>query len=367
VRRVPAALLLSLAGLAGSAAADVVRMKSGDVVSGKIEKVSDEELTIDPPFSDAFDVKLKYIASIVTDRPVKVTFKDGRELNGYVELAPDGSMHVRAVPTRWDQQHADDRPVLEALQPQLLPPGTVTPLGALVEVKELEVAYYRYEADVGVGFNAASGNSESSSLALSASLDPEWGPNALHLQGSWNRQESNQVLSADNWNVVLQYQRDLPREWFAFGLTSQESDPFQNLVLRSIYGAGAGYRFYDVDPTHLSVSLGAGYIQENYSGPSADRDLPAALWTLNFERDFFDSDLTIYHRQTIAKALTKSELLVQTVQGVKLDLFGDFDLRLEFDWDYNSDPALGVSRRHDFRYLVNLDYAFEGDETDWLH
>ncbi len=52
---------------------------------------------------------------------------------------------------------------------------------------------------------------------------------------------------------------------------------------------------------------------------------------------------------------------------MKFDLFDDFDLKLEVEWDYASDPAPGVLKNNDLRYVVKLDYSFEGDETDWLH
>jgi hypothetical protein len=91
------------------------------------------------------------------------------------------------------------------------------------------------------------------------------------------------------------------------------------------------------------------------------------VWSLNFERDLFESDLTLYHDQVLIRSFTGSELIVKTTQGIKLDLWDDLDLKLEFDFDHASDPAAGVLKKSDLRYIVKLDYSFEGDETDWVH
>jgi len=363
-RLVLAILALGLCAWPHAVGADVVRMKSGDVVTGKIESVSDEELVIDPDFADAFDIKLKYIAAIQTTRPVKITFKDGRERTGFIELDAAGKMQVRMEPSRWETKRAGSRLAGITSQP---PPGTKEPLADLKAVQELEVAYYRYDASLEVGFSGASGNTNSSSLELSAALEPAWGPNSLELSGSLSRSESENTLNAENWSVLLKYERDLPKKWYAATFGTVTRDPFQDLDLRSALAIGLGYRFFDANPTHLSVLLGPAFVREDFSVPGADREYPAVVWTFNFERDLFGDDLTLYHDHHLIQAFTGSELIFTTTQGIKIDLWDDLDLKLELDYDHSSSPPPGNTQKDDFRYLLKLDLEFEGDETDWLH
>jgi putative salt-induced outer membrane protein YdiY len=366
-RRGLAILALGLCAAPQAAGADVVRMKSGDVVTGKIESISDEELVIDPDFADAFDIKLKYIASIQTTRPVKVTFKDGRERTGFVELDAEGKMQVRMEPSRWETKHDySAAKLLGGVTPQP-PAGTKEPLASLKTIQELEIAYYRYDANLEVGLSGASGNTNSSSLDLSASLEPAWGPNSLEFSGKISRSESENSLTAENWSVLVNYERDLPKKWFATTFATVARDPFQDLDLRSALAIGLGYRFFDVNPTHLSVSLGPAYVREDFSVAGADRAYPAVAWTFDFERDLFGDDLTLYHNHHLIQSFTGSELIFTTVQGIKIDLWDDLDLKLEFDYDHASEPPPGNTQKDDFRYLLKLDLEFEGDETDWLH
>ena len=45
---------------------------------------------------------------------------------------------------------------------------------------------------------------------------------------------------------------------------------------------------------------------------------------------------------------------------------GDFSLKLELQFDYNSDPASSNAEKQDVRYFVKLGYDFEGDQNDWF-
>jgi putative salt-induced outer membrane protein YdiY len=361
------AIGIALVLTAAPALGDSVRLKSGDLISGEIESISDDKLIIDPPFADPIEIKIKYIASIETTRPVTVTFRDGRETTGLVDLDEHGKMRVNVKTSRWEAAHADDPWLLRRNRESVPQEGTSQPIDSLHAVQELELAYYRYEAEIGLGFNAASGNTDSSALSLESKLAPYWGPNSLTLDGEIERRESNGDIDAKNWRISASYERELTAKWFAYLVNLDESDPFQNLNLRAAVGTGGGYKFWDADPNHLELSLGFGYVREDFSVASADRDFGAAIWELDGSRDFFNGDVTFYHQDFVIKALTAKQLLLKTTQGVKLDLPGDFDLKLEVQYDYTADPAPGVLDKNDFRYVVKLDYEFEGDETDWLH
>ncbi len=148
-------------------------------------------------------------------------------------------MQVRVTASRWEREHADDPWLLRRNRESVPAVGSEVPLGELDAVQELEIAYYRYEAEVGLGFNAATGNTDSSSLDFSAALEPIWGPNTVKLSGELERRESNGELNAKDWQASLCYERDLPSKWFAFLVNLNESDPFQNLDLRSAVAPAA--------------------------------------------------------------------------------------------------------------------------------
>jgi len=216
-----------------------------------------------------------------------------------------------------------------------------------------------------LGLNAASGNTDSSSLDVDADLEPRWSPNKVKLNGQLNRGESNGRENTNNWRVGLQYERELRRGWLAFLYNAEESDEFQDLDLRAIVAAGPGFELLDRADTDLRMYAGPAWVNENYIGSASDRSFGAFAWVIDFEQDLFTSDFTLFHHNRLVKAIGERPFLAQTSQGVDMDLFGDLDLKLEVQFDYASDPPPGVREKTDLRYIVKLEYELEGDETDW--
>ena len=106
------------------------------------------------------------------------------------------------------------------------------------------------------------------------------------------------------------------------------------------------------------------YVDENYE--DGDRRFAGLLWALDFEQDLYTEDLQLYHNHKLIAGLSESRMIVQTATGLKFDLIDDFDLLLEAQVDWNSEPAADA-KESDQRYLVKIGYTFEGDENNWWH
>ncbi|MEI8016447.1 MAG: hypothetical protein WCH20_16630 [Nitrospira sp.] len=55
-----------------SVQAAVVVLKNGDRITGRIVKMQDKRLEIDPPFSDIIKIKWEDVQSITSERPMSV-------------------------------------------------------------------------------------------------------------------------------------------------------------------------------------------------------------------------------------------------------------------------------------------------------
>ena len=343
-----AALALTI-GLAAPALSDVVRLKSGDVVTGEIKIFDDDDLTIDPEFTDEIKIELKHIASIESTKPMVVSYEDGTEKTGYLVIDPNGRTMLRDTAP-------GEKPVAEA-------GGTIIDLGAVDSIEEVKT-YYSYVANLEFGLNVAKGNTDNTNANLSGTIAPSWGKNTIALGGRWNRSKSDGELNVANWRLGAQYERDLTRNWFTFATNTYDHDSFQDLDLRVTGGAGMGYNFKDDGANFKRVSLAGAYVKENYSGSSADRTYAALVWTTKFDQDLFHPDISFYHNDALTIGLTEPQFVAQTEQGLMFDLINDFYLKLAFEFDYNREPADGA-KTNDYRYLVKLGYDFSGDQNDW--
>ena len=93
-RSLLAALILVLGPVAS---ADVLVLKNGDRITGEIKAIWDNEITIEPSYSDEFDVDAEVVAHIESKRAFDIELSDGREFcrhaQGGQRRGPAGFRH----------------------------------------------------------------------------------------------------------------------------------------------------------------------------------------------------------------------------------------------------------------------------------
>ena len=133
--------------LAATASADVLVLKNGDRITGEIKRIWDNEITIEPEYSDEFDVDLPIIAYIESDRDFEIDLQDGTNvIASFAGAAEDG-----------DQVITTDVDALEV------------PLAQIFELDEPE-DYYDWESHVDFSTNVSRGNTETLNTQLSGDI-----------------------------------------------------------------------------------------------------------------------------------------------------------------------------------------------------
>jgi len=334
--------------------AGMVRLKNGDVVSGKILKVSGGDIIVDTDYAGEVTIDADSVVDLQSDRPLTVEYEDGREVNGYIDVGPDGQLVAReAAPAKDAAEVSPD----EAAAMELV---------NLTDIKDIHEVhpYFRYTANVEFGLSIAKGNSDNENINLAASFVPTFGKNTIALDGQVNRGKSDGEVSESNWRINGQYEREFWDRWFWLLFNSYEHDSLQDLDLRITAATGVGYKFFEPDPTLLKVALGPAFVDENFKGSDDDRRFAALRWTLDFDQDLWSPDVSIYHNHQMTIGLTEDQFIILTKQGFKFSLIADLALLLEFQFDHNQNPA-DNAKPDDYRYLVKLAYDFKGDQNDW--
>ena len=65
------------------AAADVLYLKNGDRITGTIKSIWDDEVTIEPEYSDEFQVDLPIVERIESDRDFEIEMPCGKARDGH--------------------------------------------------------------------------------------------------------------------------------------------------------------------------------------------------------------------------------------------------------------------------------------------
>ena len=204
-------LLASLTALCASpAAADEVRLKNGDRITGKVIALAGGTLILGTPYGD---VKLPWpeVTRLVVTEPILVTV------------------------------------------------GTAPAVSATI-----------IEGGANAGLTATSGNTEVNNLRLDGNVVARAGANRYTADAAVTRAEDSGTETARNWNAGLKYDRFLTTRLFFNANTILTSDQFRDLDLRTAIGAGLGYQVINTPRVTLTADGGLGYVNENLASIDGD-------------------------------------------------------------------------------------------------
>ena len=329
--RCPLAVFLLFLLIPALALADVVLLKNGDRVSGKILKMEDEQLEIDTDFAGKIKIGWGDIQTVQSNRPLALTFFASSTI-------PDG-VGVRD----------GDRVIVTGLDVE----GPIR----LSDIKAINVSDLYHRGNINLGGNVVSGNSNTQALNATVSYTLRRDRHRLQMDGKTNRGEANGELTAQNGAASVRYDYLLTRQVFLSGQQLLENDRFQNLGLRGTTTAALGYDFYDRKTSTLSVGAGPGFVYENFTTSPATVT-PSAMWFVRWYQEFRGGDVTLFHHHQGFQDLAQDGgFRLNADQGIRVKVYGDLALNFEYDLRFNTKPAPG-RKTVDTTAIFGLSYAF---------
>jgi len=337
--RVIAGLLLMISGglMANTAHADVLVLKNGDRITGEVKKIWDGEVSIEPEYSDEFDVDLEVVDYIESDRDFDVELWDGREAT--VKLPGANSENEQLI-------RLDDET------------GTI----ALEDILELDepTKPFDWESHVDLSANVNSGNTVSFSGQLRADSTIEI-PNHRHRVDLSKFRESNgeddlKVTTKDQSLASYDYNWLFRDPWFLAGKVSYERDPIIDLDKRVIASAGLGRDIFNTPRRFLSIQLGAGGQQEETDENSESSTV--ATWALRYKHDFFNGDMEVFHDHGITHIVSGREnTSIKTSTGLRYEITDLLYANLTLNYNYETDPGVDI-KNEDVTFLIGLGAEF---------
>jgi len=318
--------------------ADVLFLRNGDQITGDIKRIWDSEISIEPEYSDEFQVDVSAVDHIDSNRDFEIELDDGTKM--VARLAGSDSDGNQIVKT------ADK--------------SVSVPLARLFELDEPEDDF---DWESNVEFSAAlnTGNTESSNAKLRVDTTVKF-PDHRHIgeitffreelgdETGETRRTKDQELFKYNYNWLF---RD---PWFFSTQLSLERDPIIELDHRVILSVGIGRDIWNTPRKELSVQLGAG-IQTEEIGP-ATTESSVATWSLRYRQDFFSDDLELYHNDTITYNVSgRSNTSYKTTTGLRYEITDLLYANLSVDLDYETDPV-ETAENEDIALLVGVGVDF---------
>jgi putative salt-induced outer membrane protein YdiY len=338
---IAAVLLASQAADAG-----LLVLKNGDRITGEIKRIWDAEVTIEPEYSDEFQVDVSAIDHVESSRKLKIELKDGRSVVARLTgVDENGKQSV----TAGDQSFSI----------------------SLEQIFELDEPEEDFEWDSNVELSADfnSGNTESYNTKLKADTTVKIRDHRhigeitflqeviTDTQTQVDTQTQDQSLYLYNYNWLF---RD---PWFFSTRLSFERDPIVQLENRSIVSFGVGRDVWLTPRRELKVELGAGAQTEEISDPdptvpNKTTDSAVLTWVLRYRQDFFGDDLELYHNQSITSNVSgRSNTSYKTTTGLRFEITDLLYVNLSVDYDYETHPAESAVSE-DIRMLIGLGAEF---------
>jgi putative salt-induced outer membrane protein YdiY len=329
-------VLSVLAWPAATASADEVMLKNGDRLSGDILRMGEGILVLKTTYAGEVKIDWKDIQEITSKAPVKVQTLDGSVLQGIVTSpSPD---HIVVTGDQFGSTMAIPLTNIQAINPP--PPVT-------------------YSGAFNLGGVVTKGNSDSKAINGSLIYSLRADRHRFGVEGKYNYGEQSGKLNVRNSLGQLSYDVFITKRAFFNMFALFEQDTFQDLNLRSSFGAGPGYQFIDTKRTQLSGTLGIAYVNQDWRTRPDDSGA-AGRWGVNFTTAVIPERLLFFHRQEGFYDFKKPNAWrLRADQGLRVPVYKQFAMNLEYDLRYDSNPAPG-RKRTDHLYIVGVSYVLPG-------
>ena len=301
--------------LADTAGADVIVLKNGDRITGEIKRIWDNEITIEPEYSDEFDVDLPVVAYIESDRDFEIDLQDGTSVvANFGGPAADG-----------DQIIEDEMASLEV------------PLAQIFELDEPE-SFYDWETHVDFSSNMSRGNTDTLNTQLRGDIMFKHGDHRHHGDVTLSYEEANGVTNRDRDLFVYDYNYLFNDPWFFTTQLSFERDPIIQLDSRVIVSAGIGNDLIVTPRTELRVKFGYGYQTEEIDTGTTDSSV--AIWNLRYRQDFFGDDFSFIHNHSITHNVSgRTNTAYKTSTGFMYEITDLLYANATLNYDYETEPV----------------------------
>lgn len=323
----------ALFGMAAAALAeDQVKLKNGDVVTGKISSLAGGKLVVETAYAGKVTIDWAQVVSVKSDAPIKVTLVTGEEVEGKVVPGQEGRLKVESA-------------------------GTTGPVEVdLTKVKYFNQPPVQWHGKLSFAGKITDGNTDTKSFLASAEGTRESEADLFLVRAIFHYGEQEGVLTERNSYGIGKYELKFSPDLYGYISEELSSDTFKDIGLESITSVGAGYNLVKEKWMDLSLEAGLAYFStshkiapdDSHMGARAAANLRVAL---PFHLEFKDL-YTIYPNFKDSQNYQfRNEASLGTSLGGGWDLLGGVIT------EYNNKPAPGI-RKVDDTYYLGVGYTF---------
>ena len=263
---------MTFAAAARSARADDVELVDGSRFPGAIQGLDGGKLKIKTELAGTIEVEWDKVKSLESDRRLRVELHDGRIHRGLLALQ-EKTLEIRE----------EGKPPVQVDR---------------ARVAKINSAETEWSGTFTLSYSAETGNSDSNTFFFSSEIVRETESDKILLRGHFKWEEEAGVLTDRAAYGLLKYDYRLSDDVYLYASGEVRTDRFEDLVYRSVVGAGVGYVFAKEGSLDLWAEAGPAYIHEELRDGTNDSWFGGRVavhlnWKLFFGLELRD-DLTYY-------------------------------------------------------------------------
>jgi len=319
--------------------ADEVVIVNGDRITGQVVRHAGGPLKLKTTYAGTLQIEWDQVQQLILDEPVKVILNDERVLE-VDDFSWDGGQYI-LHPVSQSSEVAVAEGQLKVIVPDPWELGQG----------------HKFTGRIEIAVENEKGNSEKNEFDLDFMFNNRWNKNNLQVQGELEYDTTRGFTSSDNWSVMGNLDHTFSHKWYYVGAVMFKSDRFADLKLRSLFGGGIGYRFFDSKPLSLRFEAGPYYLDDDFKD-QPDGSYWGPAWYLDYDQMVWQSRLQLYHRQTgFVAADSTDKFLWRAWTGVRVPLIAGLVGSVEYEIDYDSEPAVEAETT-DSTFKLKLGYKW---------
>ena len=322
-----------------SADADEIMLKNGDRLTGIVVSMENEQLTFATTYAGTITIKWPEVAQVKTADSIRIVLSDETVLKGDPKSSEAGTMKIKMGK------------IVETVSFDLSEVAAINP-----PPKETARAV-KVKARVDIGGSMKRGNTEEETIHAATEVVARTVKNRYTIGGEFDRAEKNDEKTDDNSLVYMKYDHFLNHKWFFYNNAFFENDEFKDIKLRTAFGGGLGYQFWETELTNFSVESGVNYISEDYYD-NDDDNFFSGRWAVTFDQYLFEKKIEFFHfHEGFIGFENTSDLFIRSRTGLRFPFSKGFTLSTHYNLDWDNDPAPGRDKT-DETFLYTIGYEW---------
>jgi putative salt-induced outer membrane protein YdiY len=322
---------------------DVVVMKNGDRITGKVRKLDHGQLYIETPYAvNQIPVDWLQVERVESTRQFQMEMSDGKRIVGTIEKTPtadnpDKDFQIRGRDTETDLRAAD-----------------------VVGIRSQKDNIWRQmRGSVDFGYSYASGSADT---AINVDATDTYTTTKYQIAGSLDSTFSGQAnsKSTNRQDLSTTSLLFLSRHAFVGGVTDFLTSNQQSLDLRQTYGGGYGRYFIRTNNTQFAWLGGLVYIREKYSpdaGPIPKDQNVEAFVEFNYDWFRFNASELNTTLQIYPGISDAGRVRTNLNTSYSLTIKRDWNLTLNF-WDTFDSTPPPEARKNEFGISTGFGLKF---------